>query len=66
MALAHDGPVLVDVVTNPDEVSLPGKVKVAQQTLSKVLQADPKASPDNERSYGMAQHLEPAIQKELK
>ena len=26
-ALAHDGPVLLDVVTNPDEVSLPPKVK---------------------------------------
>lgn len=25
-ALAHPGPVLLDVVTNPDEVSLPGKV----------------------------------------
>jgi pyruvate dehydrogenase (quinone) len=29
-ALAHDGPVLLDVVTNPDEVSVPGKVKVSQ------------------------------------
>jgi pyruvate dehydrogenase (quinone) len=29
-ALAHPGPVLLDVVTNPDEVSLPGKVKVGQ------------------------------------
>ncbi len=29
-ALAHDGPVLLDVVTNPEEVSLPGKVKVGQ------------------------------------
>jgi pyruvate dehydrogenase (quinone) len=29
-ALAHDGPVLLDVVTNPAEVSLPGKVKVSQ------------------------------------
>ncbi len=29
-ALAHDGPVLLDVLTNPEEVSVPGKVKVAQ------------------------------------
>ncbi len=29
-ALAHPGPVLLDVVTNPDEVSVPGKVKVGQ------------------------------------
>jgi pyruvate dehydrogenase (quinone) len=29
-ALAHEGPVLLDVVTNPEEVSVPGKVKVAQ------------------------------------
>ena len=29
-ALAHDGPVLLDVVTNPEEVSVPGKVKVGQ------------------------------------
>jgi pyruvate dehydrogenase (quinone) len=28
--LAHDGPVLLDVVTNPEEVSVPGKVKVGQ------------------------------------
>ncbi|MGA2014034.1 MAG: thiamine pyrophosphate-dependent enzyme [Solirubrobacteraceae bacterium] len=30
VALAHPGPVLLDVVTNPDEVSLPPKVKPAQ------------------------------------
>jgi len=29
-ALAHDGPVLLDVVTNAEEVSVPGKVKVGQ------------------------------------
>jgi pyruvate dehydrogenase (quinone) len=29
-ALAHPGPVLVDVVTNPEEISLPGKLKVDQ------------------------------------
>jgi pyruvate dehydrogenase (quinone) len=29
-ALAHPGPVLLDVVTNPDEISLPPKVKPAQ------------------------------------
>ncbi len=29
-AFAHPGPVLLDVVTNPDEVSLPPKVKPAQ------------------------------------
>jgi pyruvate dehydrogenase (quinone) len=29
-AFAHHGPVLLDVVTNPDEVSLPPKVKPAQ------------------------------------
>jgi pyruvate dehydrogenase (quinone) len=29
-ALSHPGPVLLDVITNPDEVSLPGKVKVGQ------------------------------------
>lgn len=29
-ALAHPGPVLLDVITNPDEVSVPGKVKVGQ------------------------------------
>jgi pyruvate dehydrogenase (quinone) len=29
-ALAHDGPVLLDVLTNPEEISLPGKVKVGQ------------------------------------
>lgn len=29
-ALAHPGPVLLDVLTNPDEVSLPGKVKIGQ------------------------------------
>jgi pyruvate dehydrogenase (quinone) len=29
-ALAHDGPVLLDVVTNPNEISVPGKVKLAQ------------------------------------
>jgi len=30
-ALAHPGPVLLDVLTNPDEVSVPGKVKVSQE-----------------------------------
>jgi pyruvate dehydrogenase (quinone) len=29
-ALAHPGPVLVDVITNPDEVSVPGKVTLDQ------------------------------------
>ncbi len=29
-AFAHPGPVLLDIVTNPEEVSLPGKVKPAQ------------------------------------
>jgi pyruvate dehydrogenase (quinone) len=29
-ALAHPGPVLLDVVTNPDEISLPPKTKPAQ------------------------------------
>ena len=29
-ALATDGPVLVDVLTNPEELSVPGKVKVGQ------------------------------------
>jgi pyruvate dehydrogenase (quinone) len=29
-AFAHEGPVLVDVLTNPEEVSVPGKVKVSQ------------------------------------
>jgi pyruvate dehydrogenase (quinone) len=29
-AFAHPGPVLLDVVTNPDEISLPPKVKVSQ------------------------------------
>lgn len=29
-ALAHPGPVLLDVVTNPDEISVPGKVKLHQ------------------------------------
>ena len=29
-ALAHDGPVLVDIVTNPEEISLPPKVKFSQ------------------------------------
>ena len=29
-AFAHPGPVLLDVVTNPDEVSVPGKVKLDQ------------------------------------
>ena len=29
-AFAHDGPVLLDVLTNPEEISLPGKVKVGQ------------------------------------
>jgi pyruvate dehydrogenase (quinone) len=28
--LGHAGPVLLDVLTNPDEVSVPGKVKVSQ------------------------------------
>jgi pyruvate dehydrogenase (quinone) len=27
--LAHPGPVLLDVITNPDEISLPPRVKVA-------------------------------------
>jgi pyruvate dehydrogenase (quinone) len=29
-ALAHPGPVLLDVLTNPEEISVPGKVKVGQ------------------------------------
>jgi pyruvate dehydrogenase (quinone) len=29
-ALARPGPVLLDVITNPEEISVPGKVKVAQ------------------------------------
>jgi pyruvate dehydrogenase (quinone) len=29
-ALAEDGPVLLDVLTNPEEISLPGKVKASQ------------------------------------
>jgi pyruvate dehydrogenase (quinone) len=29
-ALLHDGPVLVDVLTNPDEISVPGKLKLDQ------------------------------------
>ena len=29
-AFAHDGPVLLDVLTNPTEISVPGKVKPAQ------------------------------------
>lgn len=29
-ALAHPGPVLLDVVTSPDEIAVPGKVKVDQ------------------------------------
>ncbi|MGI8664897.1 MAG: thiamine pyrophosphate-dependent enzyme [Jatrophihabitans sp.] len=29
-ALAHPGPVLLDVLTNPQEISVPGKVKVGQ------------------------------------
>ncbi len=29
-AFAHDGPVLLDVLTNPEEISLPGKVKLGQ------------------------------------
>jgi pyruvate dehydrogenase (quinone) len=29
-ALTHPGPVLVDVLTNPDEVSVPGKIKLEQ------------------------------------
>ena len=29
-AFAHPGPVLLDVVTNPEEVSLPGKIEVGQ------------------------------------
>ena len=28
--LAHPGPALLDVVTNPEEISLPPKVKVGQ------------------------------------
>ncbi len=29
-ALAHPGPVLLDILTNPEEISVPGKVKVSQ------------------------------------
>jgi len=29
-ALAHPGPVLLDVLTNPEEISVPGKVKLSQ------------------------------------
>lgn len=29
-ALTHDGPALVDIVTNPEEISLPPKVKLSQ------------------------------------
>jgi pyruvate dehydrogenase (quinone) len=29
-ALARPGPVLLDVITNPEEISVPGKVKIAQ------------------------------------
>ncbi|HEV7205477.1 MAG TPA: thiamine pyrophosphate-dependent enzyme [Jatrophihabitans sp.] len=29
-AFAHPGPVLIDVLTNPEEISLPGKVKLGQ------------------------------------
>jgi pyruvate dehydrogenase (quinone) len=29
-ALAHEGPVLLDVVTNPEEISVPGKVEPSQ------------------------------------
>ena len=29
-AFAHDGPVLLDVLTNPEEISIPGKVKLNQ------------------------------------
>jgi pyruvate dehydrogenase (quinone) len=29
-ALAHDGPVLVDVLTNPEEITVPGKVEPGQ------------------------------------
>ncbi len=29
-AFAHPGPVLLDVITNPEEISVPGKIKVAQ------------------------------------
>jgi pyruvate dehydrogenase (quinone) len=29
-AFAHDGPVLLDVLTNPEEISVPGKVKLNQ------------------------------------
>jgi pyruvate dehydrogenase (quinone) len=29
-ALAHPGPVLLDVLTNPEEISVPGKVKLDQ------------------------------------
>jgi pyruvate dehydrogenase (quinone) len=28
-ALAHPGPVLLDVITNPDEISIPPRVKLA-------------------------------------
>ena len=28
--LAHQGPALLDVVTNPDEIAIPGKVKPAE------------------------------------
>jgi pyruvate dehydrogenase (quinone) len=28
-ALGHDGPVLLDVITNPEEVSLPGRVTIS-------------------------------------
>ena len=29
-AFAHPGPVLLDVLTNPEEISIPGKVKLNQ------------------------------------
>jgi pyruvate dehydrogenase (quinone) len=29
-ALAHPGPVLLDVLTNPEEIAVPGKVKLGQ------------------------------------
>jgi pyruvate dehydrogenase (quinone) len=29
-AFAHEGPVLLDVLTNPEEISIPGKVKVGE------------------------------------
>lgn len=29
-AFAHEGPALIDIVRNPEEVAVPGKVKLAQ------------------------------------